>query len=98
MKNILITGGAGFIGSNFIHHILNHRSTLHITNLDDLTYSGNLDNLKDIQNLDRYHFIKGNICDLRQSIVYSKNTPLIQSSILRQNRTLIVRFRIQCNS
>jgi dTDP-glucose 4,6-dehydratase len=63
MKNILITGGAGFIGSNFIHHILNHRSTLHITNLDDLTYSGNLDNLKDIQNLDRYHFIKGNICD-----------------------------------
>jgi len=63
MKNILISGGAGFIGSNFIHFILAHRKFLHLTNLDDLTYSGNLDNLKDIQQSEKYHFIKGNICD-----------------------------------
>jgi len=63
MKNILLTGGAGFIGSNFVHHILAHRKSLFVTNLDDLTYSGNLDNLKDIQNSENYRFIKGDICD-----------------------------------
>ena len=63
MKNILITGGAGFIGSNFIHYLMAHRKACHVTNLDELTYSGNLDNLKDIQHSESYHFIKGNICD-----------------------------------
>lgn len=63
MKNILITGGAGFIGSNFIHHLLAHRKEVAITNLDVLTYSGNLDNLNDIRELERYHFIKDDICN-----------------------------------
>jgi dTDP-glucose 4,6-dehydratase len=63
MKNILVTGGAGFIGSNFIHYIITHRKSVHVINLDDLTYSGNLENLKDIQSSENYHFIKGNVCD-----------------------------------
>lgn len=60
---LLITGGAGFIGSNFIHFILNKYSDYEIINLDVLTYAGNLENLKDIENDPRYKFVKGNICD-----------------------------------
>ncbi len=60
---ILVTGGAGFIGSNFIRHILNRYPDYKITNLDKLTYAGNLDNLKDIENNENYKFIKGDICD-----------------------------------
>ncbi|MHA1230580.1 MAG: dTDP-glucose 4,6-dehydratase, partial [Candidatus Helarchaeota archaeon] len=63
MKRILVTGGAGFIGSNFIHYILDERPEYKIINLDLLTYAGNLDNLKDIQKDDRYEFIKGDIND-----------------------------------
>ncbi len=62
-KKILVTGGAGFIGSNFIRHIHNKYSKYTIYNLDLLTYAGNLDNLKDIQASKRYFFIKGDICD-----------------------------------
>ena len=61
--NILITGGAGFIGSNFIRYILNKYPEYRITNLDKLTYCGNLENLKDIENNPNYKFIKGDICD-----------------------------------
>ena len=60
---ILITGGAGFIGSNFIRHILNKYPEYKIINLDRLTYCGNLENLKDIQNKSNYKFIRGDICD-----------------------------------
>lgn len=60
---LLITGGAGFIGSNFIKYILNKYQDYKIINLDKLTYCGNLDNLKDIEDNSRYQFIKGNICD-----------------------------------
>jgi len=63
MKTLLVTGGAGFIGSNFIRYILNKRNDIQIINLDKLTYAGNLDNLKDIENDDRYEFVKGDICD-----------------------------------
>ncbi len=63
LKRILVTGGAGFIGSNFIHYILDERPEYKIINLDLLTYAGNLDNLKDIQKDDRYEFIKGDIND-----------------------------------
>jgi len=65
MKSILITGGAGFIGSNFIRYMLASDFTHKIINLDTLTYAGNLENLDTIRNDSRYTFIKGNICDGR---------------------------------
>ncbi len=63
MKTILITGGAGFIGSNFVHYMLAHTEDIHLVNLDALTYAGNLENLAEIENDPRYTFVKGNICD-----------------------------------
>src|SRR5699024_917460 len=60
--NILVTGGAGFIGSNFVKYMLSYHN-YNIVNLDALTYAGNINNLKDIKDNDNYHFIKGNICD-----------------------------------
>lgn len=59
----LVTGGSGFIGSNFIHYMLNKYNDIFIVNLDCLTYAGNPENLKDIENDSRYEFVKGNICD-----------------------------------
>ncbi len=61
MKKILITGGAGFIGSNFINYILGSRDNLFIVNLDKLTYAGNLENLKKIESNKNYLFVKGDI-------------------------------------
>jgi len=60
---ILITGGAGFIGSNFILHMMNSHPEVGIINLDILTYAGNLNNLKSVEKNPRYAFIKGDICD-----------------------------------
>lgn len=60
---IFVTGGAGFIGSNFIHYVFHKHPDYEIVNLDKLTYAGNLENLKDIENNPNYHFIKGDICD-----------------------------------
>lgn len=60
---LLITGGAGFIGSNFIRYLLKKYKNYQIFNLDKLTYAGNLDNLKDIEKNPRYKFFKGDICD-----------------------------------
>jgi len=60
---ILVTGGAGFIGSNFIRHILSKYPEHSIINLDKLTYAGNLENLTDIEDQPNYRFIKGDICD-----------------------------------
>jgi len=65
---LLVTGGAGFIGSNFIHYILEEHPQWEVTNLDKLTYAGNLDNLRDAENEPRYHFIKGDIAD--RELVY----------------------------
>jgi len=60
---LLVTGGAGFIGSNFIRHILKEHPDWEITNLDKLTYAGNLENLKDNEDNPRYRFVKGDITD-----------------------------------
>ncbi|MDH4222364.1 MAG: dTDP-glucose 4,6-dehydratase [candidate division Zixibacteria bacterium] len=62
---LLVTGGAGFIGSNFIHHILKTYPQYKIVTLDKLTYAGNLDNLSDIEPANNYQFVKGDICDLK---------------------------------
>jgi dTDP-glucose 4,6-dehydratase len=62
-KNILLTGTAGFIGSNFVPYFLNKYPDYNLINLDLLTYAGNLDNLKECENNPRYKFIKGDICN-----------------------------------
>ena len=59
----IVTGGAGFIGSNFIHHLLKTYDDIYIVNVDKLTYAWNLDNLKDVEQDSRYHFVKVDICD-----------------------------------
>ena len=63
MTTLLVTGGAGFIGSCFVRHILKKHTDYKIINLDALTYCGNLDNLKDVENSPNYTFVHGNICD-----------------------------------
>jgi dTDP-glucose 4,6-dehydratase len=63
MRNVLVTGGAGFIGSNFIHYILKAEPDVQVINLDALTYAANLDNLNDLPDPSRCLFIKGDICD-----------------------------------
>jgi dTDP-glucose 4,6-dehydratase len=60
---LLVTGGVGFIGSNFVRHIRQKHPDWEITNLDKLTYAGNLENLTDIQDQPGYHFVKGDIAD-----------------------------------
>lgn len=61
MKRILVTGGAGFIGANFINNMLQKRDDVEIINLDKLTYAGNLENLKPSENKKNYHFVNGDI-------------------------------------
>ncbi|MEP7162728.1 MAG: dTDP-glucose 4,6-dehydratase [Candidatus Moraniibacteriota bacterium] len=60
---LLVTGGAGFIGSNFIHFVLGNTTDVEIVNLDLLTYAGNLENLKQWERDSRYRFVEGDICD-----------------------------------
>lgn len=61
--NILVTGGAGFIGSNLVMYLLKKYSDIRLVNLDKLTYAGNLENLESVKNDRRYHFEKGDICE-----------------------------------
>lgn len=63
MKNVLVTGGAGFIGSNFIRHILSAETDIRVVNLDALTYAGSLENLREVEGDARYSFVQGNIKD-----------------------------------
>lgn len=65
MKNILITGGAGFIGSHTVRHFVNKYPEYQIVNLDKLTYAGNLQNLVDVENKGNYTFVQGDIADLQ---------------------------------
>ncbi len=79
MKNtdvLLVTGGAGFIGSNFIRHILGKRKDVKIINLDKITYSGNLENLKDVSKDPRYTFVKGDVADAKKiDSIFKKYKP-----------------------
>jgi len=63
MQNILVTGGAGFIGSNFVRYLLDVDDSIKVINLDALRYSGSLENLKELPDQDRHTFIHGDICD-----------------------------------
>ncbi|MFH0992372.1 MAG: dTDP-glucose 4,6-dehydratase [bacterium] len=80
--NILITGGAGFIGSNFIYHMLERYPGYHIVNLDKLTYAGNLENLKVAEANSRYTFVRGDICD----------GPLIDSILKQHQVEAVINF------
>ena len=66
MKSILVTGGAGFIGSHLVRLLVNKYPEHHIINMDVLTYAGNLENLKDIENKENYTFVKCDICDFKK--------------------------------
>ena len=80
MKNILLTGTAGFIGSNFVPYFLDKYPEYNLINLDLLTYAGNLDNLKECENNPRYKFIKGDICN-RELVEFIFNEYNIQGVI-----------------
>jgi len=63
LKTMLVTGGCGFIGSNFVRLALERQPRLRLINLDKLTYAGNLENLRDVESDSRYRFVRGDICD-----------------------------------
>lgn len=74
---VLVTGGAGFIGSNFVKWLHDHDSSISITNLDTLTYSGNLENIKELLKSPRHTFVKGNICDEKLATALISKTDLV---------------------
>ncbi len=82
MNHIVVTGGCGFIGSNFIRLMLETYSELSITNIDKLTYAGNLANLTDLEESERYQFQKGDICD----------RPFVDSVVGKGNIDAVVHF------
>lgn len=63
MRNVLVTGGCGFIGSNFVKHMLKEKEDMLLVNLDALTYAGNPENVAECEHDKRYRFVKGDICD-----------------------------------
>ena len=65
MKKIVVTGGAGFIGSNFVRMLLRRKSAMKVVVLDKLTYAGNLNNLTDVKKDKRFKFVKGDICNAK---------------------------------
>ena len=82
MKTYFITGGCGFIGSNFIHHLIENKLAGEIINLDKLTYAGNKDNLSAIEGNDYYHFIEGDICN--------RNT--VNEILMKYNPDVVIHF------
>jgi dTDP-glucose 4,6-dehydratase len=75
MRNVLVTGGAGFIGSNFVRYLLKSEPAVRVFNLDALTYAGSLENLKDLPDESRHFFVRGDICDEK-----------LVTSLLRENQ------------
>jgi len=73
---MLVTGGAGFIGSNFIRHMLTEHPDTRIVNLDALTYAGNLENLRDVADNPNYTFVRGDICDPDTVAAVFRNHPI----------------------
>ena len=67
MTQVLVTGGAGFIGSNFVRHALAAHRDWRITTLDKLTYAGRIESLRDVMDDPRHTFVRGDICDPRRS-------------------------------
>ncbi len=82
MKNILVTGGAGFIGSNFIPYFLNSYKAVHLVNIDKLTYAGDLNNLQEVSEHKNYTFVEGDICD----------RPLIESLFEKYSFSGVIHF------
>lgn len=82
MKTLLVTGGAGFIGSNFVLYMLKKHDDIHIVNLDQLTYAGNLKNLKEIEGDARHTFVQGDICD----------TALVESLFAQHSIDAVINF------
>jgi dTDP-glucose 4,6-dehydratase len=82
MKNVLVTGGAGFIGSNFVRYLLKSEPEVQVVNLDALTYAGSLENLKDLPAPERHIFQQGDICD----------RPLVDELLRRYQIDTIVHF------
>lgn len=83
-RNILITGGAGFIGSHVVRLFVNKYADYHIVNLDKLTYAGNLANLKDIEDKPNYTFVRADICDFEKMLELMGNTISTVLSIWQQ--------------
>src|SRR5690348_3309071 len=81
-SSVLVTGGAGFIGSNFIHHFLAGNPGCRVVNLDLLTYAGNLQNLTAVQDHPDYRFVKGDICD----------GPLVERLLAEEKIDAVVHF------
>lgn len=93
-QNIVITGGAGFIGSHVVRLFVNKYPEYKIINLDKLTYAGNLANLKDIENKPNYNFVKMDICDFEAFYKLMEEERLTVSFIWRQRAMSIVLLRI----
>jgi dTDP-glucose 4,6-dehydratase len=81
-QNILVTGGAGFIGSNFVRYMLDVHPDIQIINFDKLTYAGNLENLEEVTNNPRYNFVKADICD----------KVAVEATVRKHNINVIVNF------
>ena len=82
MKRLMVTGGAGFIGSNFVHYMLKQHPDYKVLVYDKLTYAGNLDNLADVADDPRYAFVQGDIC----------NAEIVREAIQRHKIDTLVNF------